>query len=806
MAEAGVNIETNKQEAAVKTQLQPSNRTTVGDIEFQASQVIERFEEAIEKAEDAGTQQNGGQSWENTHGFLPLPSKSNAEILSVLEDLIIYEDSGNRDEGTEEDGIIGPTIATLPQLDAAARLAIITQSISAMATSLDRSHLQKLVSRITSDVNRWLSHIFRFLNSSAFFHEDILEGVVRITRMMLHYKYPKYLEDGFDALTPHPPVIYSSVASPLGVVQHICRQLGLPMACVRPIPCNTLFGSQQKIDVSALERLMNEDVAAGKVPLIVLADAGTTVAGHVDNIARLQELCRQHDAWLHLRGHCLAALALAGQPTLAGVAQNSGDFVPGKIADSFTLPIGIWLGIPSLPLVTLYRLFEPAVNRPQKTVSTVGAARESTLPIVGGLTSDPLTRRLSCISLWATLQSLGREGLQQRIRQAFESTEYLWRKVAKYPCLRILSPQPGGDSGTLTISELVSKPVNFSMLFEVVACAVVFQFIPELNEGEENGRVPSYYDKLNSWLGQILQRDAPHVPIEMCDLETSGVVIRYCPLEAGTDKQPTVEEIDAFIICLEQQLDILVATVEHKATFQRLVLASDRLKLVEMPGWAGLGGVRYVPEAWETLLTDQAKEELNRLNIALVDKLRSTDAAFSLGEGADGLVCVRFGMVTAETEVEELLGLVVTEGQEVEESSRYLDTMAEIVKKGIKTATLDLQKENEERMWQEGIFRHVPVFGSFVNWWSPPSKEGGIKGRSLNLTAGVVESTENIYRYHMQLQQGSNTTPGTRGPPQPQVQTMVIPEGAKQHSRSSSHSSQQSAAANTEQSAALVPA
>lgn len=77
---------------------------------------------------------------------------------------------------------------------------------------------------------------------------------------------------------------------------------------------------------------------------------------------------------------------------------------------------------------------------------------------------------------------------------------------------------------------------------------------------------------------------------------------------------------------------------------------------------------------------------------------------------------------------------------------------------------------------------------------------------SNNLFPGVVESTENIYRYHMQLQQGSNTTPGTRGPPQPQVQTMVIPEGAKQHSRSSSHSSQQSAAANTEQSAALVPA
>lgn len=58
---------------------------------------------------------------------------------------------------------------------------------------------------------------------------------------------------------------------------------------------------------------------------------------------------------------------------------------------------------------------------------------------------------------------------------------------------------------------------------------------------------------------------------------------------------------------------------------------------------SGLGGVRYVPEGWEELLTDQAKEELNSLNMSLVDSLRATDAAFSLGEGSDGLVCVRYG-------------------------------------------------------------------------------------------------------------------------------------------------------------------
>jgi hypothetical protein len=61
--------------------------------------------------------------------------------------------------------------------------------------------------------------------------------------MMLHYKYPRYLEDGALALTSSLPTIYSSVASPLVVVQHLCRQLGLPLACVRPVPVNTHFGN-----------------------------------------------------------------------------------------------------------------------------------------------------------------------------------------------------------------------------------------------------------------------------------------------------------------------------------------------------------------------------------------------------------------------------------------------------------------------------------------------------------------------------------------------------------------------------------
>lgn len=49
----------------------------------------------------------------------------------------------------------------------------------------------------------------------------------------------------------------------------------------------------------------------------------------------------------------------------------------------------------------------------------------------------------------------------------------------------------------------------------------------------------------------------------------------------------------------------------------------------------------YVPEGWENLMTDQAKFEVNKLNSEIVETLRSADNAFSLGEGDDGLICVR---------------------------------------------------------------------------------------------------------------------------------------------------------------------
>ena len=108
---------------------------------------------------------------------------------------------------------------------------------------------------------------------------------------------------------------------------------------------------------------------------------------------------------------------------------------------------------------------------------------------------------------------------------------------------------------------------------------------------------------------------------------------------------------------------------------------------MDIAHWAGLGGVRYIPADYIDVETekvlDMTEEDLrltNQRNMELVATLRNTDSAFSLGEGPPPLnvMCVRFGMVTMETEVEELLSLVINCGKDIDEAVTQLHTMSEV--------------------------------------------------------------------------------------------------------------------------------
>jgi len=335
--------------------------------------------------------------------------------------------------------------------------------------------------------------------------------------------------------------------------------------------------------------------------------------------------------------------------------------------------------------------------------------------------------------------------------------EDITEKLKSMPSLRLLSQT--GDRSFVPVAKLEAGEAEPGEVFHTVSPALAFQYVSD-HPPDLSIRVPPYTDNLNSWLGQILQRDSGHIPVEIVDVETTGYVLRLCPFEDVAMVGLGQEDVEAFLQCVDEKCGILNATVTQREKFMELIDQDPSAQHVDIAHWAGLGGVRYLPSDYvdtEGKITDMGEEDLdlvNQRNMELVATLRNTDAAFSLGEGPppDSFMCVRFGMVTMDTDVEELLSLVISTGKDIDEAVAQLKNMSEVVKKGVEQAQEELRKEADNQIWQEGILRHVPIVGSFYNWLSPVPVEAKVKGRYLNLSdSGKIETTDKIYKHHMQI-------------------------------------------------------
>jgi len=662
------------------------------------------------------------------------------EIIKHVENFISYE---NYD--MEETDVSKFTEASLHELDSHARLAVIGHSVSSYVSTLDSSHLKHIANKIVTDVTVWLSIIFRFPGASAHMHEGEREGLARIANLAIHRRYPKYATDGYEVLYPRPPVIYMSAAAKHNLGQQLCHQLGLPLSCVCTVPC--VVG---RMNVDSLHKLMEDDISSGKVPVLVISFAGTPLLGRVDNISRLSEICRQHDVWLHLEGSSLTMLAASSLPSYLTSA---------PLANSLTLNLGAWLALPAVPFVTLFRSPDVMLTR---------AASLSTFNV---------RYKLNCVSLWMCTVSLGHDNilarlhyhthlatvLHDRIAQISTTNELILLEIES-PCV-ILRYQrkviPDHNAATSHTTESQSTVPN-----STTTVAITTGLTSNNNTDKDQ-----YFETLNIWLVETLKREVPEIHVAAVELEGVGLCIRYAPLETSYVSPSslfdvTLDSVDRFIACLERNVEILDATVSMKKDFEDIVRAQDNMALVHLPSWAGLGAVQYVPDSLLKVsslseMTVQSKHEINVLNHEIVSQLKSSDTAFSVGQTEGGLYCVRFGLVTDDTDLEELIAMVYTTGKDVEESSKFIQTMADVVKHGIEQAALDLEKENQDKLLQEGVLRQVPLVGSLINWWSPPAKDP-IKGRTFNLASGKMISTEDTYKYHMQIQEASPASPAVQ--------------------------------------------
>lgn len=468
---------------------------------------------------------------------------------------------------------------------------------------------------IYQQTSKWISSLF-FSNSLAAFLTTNTECLSKALRLALASKFDNYLRDGQQGVKC--TSIYINSSNPyLPDLKFAVHLIGLPQSSIKII--SPAEGSDT-LNLTELEKQIAADIASDVVPLFLMADLGSSFNGSIDGaLSELSQLSEKHQLWLHLSGSLIASFTLA---------QNLSEIT--KNVSSMTLDFESWLGLPNVPTVLLHKQF-PTLNHS-----------------VFEIESD--MRKIEAFVLWTIFQNIGRDRIVNSFAQAFQSCKILYEMIGKTRGFKLLSKVPSDDT-----KETSSVTV------------VLFQFDGSNIEGDgakkaiEKVDNAPYFDRLNSWLGQTLERDFPSVQLSLMDHPVYGTCIRYSPFELSIGEKvsqvstptillfikfpfqvPSLETFTEFYEFFEAQSDILCATIQKKQVFNDLVEGSQVLRLVQLSDdWAGLGGVHYVPENMETIETDQGKTELNKLNMQLVDKLRSSDNAFSLGESSDGVACIR---------------------------------------------------------------------------------------------------------------------------------------------------------------------
>jgi aromatic-L-amino-acid/L-tryptophan decarboxylase len=113
--------------------------------------------------------------------------------------------------------------------------------------------------------------------------------------LALASEFPEVVEEGVAAIGGQ-PVLYASAESHHSLDKS-AGLLGIGRKALRRIAVN----EAAQIDPKMLERAIT-DLAAGRKPFCVVATAGTTNSGTVDDLIAIWQICHQFQLWLHVDG------------------------------------------------------------------------------------------------------------------------------------------------------------------------------------------------------------------------------------------------------------------------------------------------------------------------------------------------------------------------------------------------------------------------------------------------------------------------------------------------------------------------
>lgn len=119
--------------------------------------------------------------------------------------------------------------------------------------------------------------------------------------------------------------------------------LGLGNRALRPIPID----DNHRMRADLLEAQIIKDLSENKLPMAIIASAGTTLTGAVDSLSDIGSIAKKYGIWLHVDG-------AYGIPA-AGTSLVGGLFDGLNYADSITVDAHKWLFVPKACSVLLVK-------------------------------------------------------------------------------------------------------------------------------------------------------------------------------------------------------------------------------------------------------------------------------------------------------------------------------------------------------------------------------------------------------------------------------------------------------------------
>ncbi|HWM91813.1 MAG TPA: aminotransferase class I/II-fold pyridoxal phosphate-dependent enzyme [Thermoanaerobaculia bacterium] len=211
-------------------------------------------------------------------------------------------------------------------------------------------------------------------------------------------------------------------------IDKACIVLGIGQENVRRVATDAEF----RMSVPALEEAIARDRAAGKLPMAVVATAGTTSTTSVDPVEAIADLCAREGIWLHVDA------AYAGS---AAICPEYRALMPGiERGDSIVVNPHKWLFTPvdcSILWVKDPALLRAAFSLIPDYLRTDEAGVTNLMDL-----GFQLGRRFRALKLWMVIRGFGVEGLRERIREHCAIARELAARIESDPGFELAAPVP----------------------------------------------------------------------------------------------------------------------------------------------------------------------------------------------------------------------------------------------------------------------------------------------------------------------------------------------------------------------------